>query len=76
MAKAGIVQENRYESGPSRGVTQVACTSLFNLLVGMLAIFIARAKEDGQNQGLIPRLVDDGLSILLYANDTILFTEQ
>jgi hypothetical protein len=26
----------------------------------MLAIFIARVKEDGQIQGLIPHLVDDG----------------
>jgi hypothetical protein len=42
----------------------------------MLAIFIARAKEHGQIQGLIPHLVDDGLSILQYANDTILFMEQ
>jgi hypothetical protein len=42
----------------------------------MLAIFIARAKEDGQIQGLIPHLVDDGLSILQYADDTIIFMEH
>ncbi|WVZ54468.1 hypothetical protein U9M48_005255, partial [Paspalum notatum var. saurae] len=37
---------------------------LFNLVVDMLAIFIARAKEDGQLQGLISDLINDGLSIL------------
>jgi len=46
---------------------------LFNLVVDMLAIFIARAKADEQLQGLIPHLIDDGLSILQYADDTILF---
>jgi hypothetical protein len=30
----------------------------------MLAILIARAKEDGQVDGLIPHLVDGGISIL------------
>jgi hypothetical protein len=49
---------------------------LFNLVADMLAIFITRAKEDGQIQGLIPRLVDGGLSILQYADDTILFMEH
>ncbi|WVZ93021.1 hypothetical protein U9M48_039044, partial [Paspalum notatum var. saurae] len=38
---------------------------LFNLVVDMLAIYIARVKEDGQLQGLIPDLIDDGLSILI-----------
>ena len=42
----------------------------------MLAIFIARAKEDGQIQGLIPHLIDDGLSILQYTDDTNLFMEH
>jgi hypothetical protein len=49
---------------------------LFNLVADMLAIFITRAKEDGQIQGLIPHLVEDGLSILQYADDTILFLEH
>ena len=49
---------------------------LFNPVVDMLAIFITRAKEDGQIQGLIPHLVDGGLSILQYADDTILFMEH
>jgi hypothetical protein len=30
----------------------------------MLAILIARAKEDGQVEGLIPHLVEGGVSIL------------
>jgi hypothetical protein len=37
---------------------------LFNIIVDMLAILIARAKEDGQIDGLIPHLVEGGVSIL------------
>jgi hypothetical protein len=39
----------------------------------MLAILIKRAKDDGQISGVVPHLVDDGLSILQYADDTIIF---
>jgi hypothetical protein len=42
----------------------------------MLAIFIKRAKAEGQIEGVIPHLVDDGLSIHQYAYDTILFMEH
>jgi hypothetical protein len=42
----------------------------------MLAIMINRAKEDGQVSGLIPHLVDGGVSILQYADDTIIFLEH
>ena len=49
---------------------------LFNVVADMLAILIARAKKDGQIDGLIPHLVDCGLSILYYADDTILFMEH
>jgi hypothetical protein len=42
----------------------------------MLAILIARAKEDGQVGGLVPHLVVGGVSILQYADDTILFMEH
>jgi hypothetical protein len=49
---------------------------LFNIIVDMLAILIQRAKEDGQVGGLIPHLVDGGVSILQYADDTILFLEH
>jgi hypothetical protein len=37
---------------------------LFNIVADMLAIIINRAKEDGQVNGLIPHLVDGGVSIL------------
>ena len=40
---------------------------LFNIIVDMLAILICRAKENGQISGVVPHLVDDGLSILRYA---------
>ena len=46
---------------------------LFNLVVDMLTIFISRAKEEGFISRVVPHLIDDGLSILQYANDTILF---
>jgi hypothetical protein len=42
----------------------------------MIAILINRVKEEGQIVGVIPHLVDDGLSILQYADDTILFMEH
>ena len=46
---------------------------LFNIVVDMLAILINRAKDEGQVTGVVPHLVDGGLSILQYADDTILF---
>ena len=46
---------------------------LFNLVADMLAVMIARAKQDGQISGLLPHLVDDGILILQYADDTIIF---
>jgi hypothetical protein len=49
---------------------------LFNIVVDILAILIKRAKAEGQVEGVIPHLVDDGLSILQYANDTILFMDH
>jgi hypothetical protein len=58
-------------------------TKYFHLIVNekhcqknMLAIMIARAKEDGQVDGLIPHLVDVGISILQYVDDTIIFMEH
>jgi hypothetical protein len=38
---------------------------LFNIVVDMLAIMIERAKSDGQFEGVIPHLVDGGLSIFI-----------
>jgi hypothetical protein len=49
---------------------------LFNIVADMLAILIARAKEDGQVGGLLPHLVEGGISILQYADDTILWESQ
>ena len=49
---------------------------LFNIVADMLAILINRAKVQGQIKGVIPHLIDDGLSILQYADDTILFMDH
>ena len=49
---------------------------LFNIVADMLAVMIERAKLDGQIEGVIPHLVDGGLSILQYADDTILFMDH
>jgi hypothetical protein len=49
---------------------------LFNIVVDILAILIEHAKSDGQIEGVIPQLVDGGLSILQYADDTILFMDH
>ena len=35
-----------------------------------------RAKDAGQVGGLVPHLVDGGISILQYADDTIIFMEH
>ena len=39
----------------------------------MLTILISRAKEDEQSQGVVPHLVDEGLSIL---DDTVIFMDN
>jgi hypothetical protein len=49
---------------------------LFNIVADMLTIMIAKVKEDCQVGGLIPYLVEGGISILQYADDTILFMEH
>jgi hypothetical protein len=49
---------------------------LFNIVADMLAILIARANEVGQIGGLLSHLVDGGISILQYVDDTILFMEH
>ena len=48
---------------------------LLNIVVDMLTILIIikRVKDDGQISGIIPHLVDDGLSILQYADGTLIF---
>ena len=42
----------------------------------MLAVLIKRAKADDQIQGVVPHLVDDGLSILQYTDDTVIFMDH
>jgi hypothetical protein len=42
----------------------------------MLTLLISRAKEDGQITGLVSHLVGEGLSILQYTYDTILFMDH
>jgi hypothetical protein len=49
---------------------------LFNIVVDMLAVLIERAKEDEQIEGVVPHLVEGGLSIIQYAYDTILFMDH
>jgi hypothetical protein len=49
---------------------------IFNIIADMLAVLVARVKEDGQVNGFVPHLVDGGDSILQYANDTIIFMEH
>ena len=49
---------------------------LFNIVADMLAVMIERAKVDGQIDGVVSHLVDGGLSILQYADDTILFMDH
>ena len=41
-----------------------------------MAILVPRAKNCGQFRGLVPNLVDEGLSILQYADDMVLFMED
>ena len=43
---------------------------LFNIVADMLAVTIERAKVNGQIDGVVSHLVDGGLSILQYADDT------
>jgi hypothetical protein len=49
---------------------------LFNLVADILSILINRAKEDRWIRGLVPHLVEGGLSILQYVDDTILFMKH
>jgi hypothetical protein len=42
----------------------------------MLTLLIKRAKLNGQIQGVVPHLVNNGLSILQYANDKLIFMDD
>jgi hypothetical protein len=61
-----------------KGLRQVDPLSplLFNIVADMLAIILNRAKRGGLIAGVVPHLVDDGLSLLQYADDTILFMDH
>ena len=48
----------------------------FNIVADMLVLLIKRAKNDGQIRCVIPYLIDNGLSILQYADDTIIFMDH
>jgi hypothetical protein len=48
---------------------------LFNIVADMLAIIISRAKDAGQVKGVVPRLVEDGLSIL-HIDGTVIFMDH
>jgi hypothetical protein len=49
---------------------------LFNVVVDMLVILINRTKREQHINGVVPHLVDDGLSILQYVDDTIIFLDH
>lgn len=49
---------------------------LFNIVADLLLILIKRGKDNHQIRGVIPHHVDDGLSILQYKDDTILFLDH
>ena len=63
---------------PKKGLRQGDSVSpmLFNIVADMLAVMIERAKVDGQIDGVVNHLVDDGLSILSYADNMILFMDH
>lgn len=49
---------------------------LFNIMVDILVVLVERSKYQDLVGGLVPHLVDGGLSILQYADDTIFFLED
>jgi hypothetical protein len=49
---------------------------LFDVVGDGLALFMKKGQEEGLVKGLVPHLVDGGISILQYADDTILLLED
>jgi hypothetical protein len=49
---------------------------LFNIVVDMLAILISRATEADHIRGVVPYLVDERMSVLQYADDTVIFMDN
>jgi hypothetical protein len=58
---------------PSRGPF---VANFFNIVADMLAILFARATKENKFQGIVPHLVPEGLSILQYADDTVVFLDH
>jgi hypothetical protein len=63
-----------YLQGPSSG--DPLSPILFNIVDDMLAILFTRAKEENQFKGIVPYLIPGGLSILQYADDTVVFLDH
>jgi hypothetical protein len=42
----------------------------------MLVVLISRPKEAEQIKGVVPHLIDEGLLVLQYADDTIIFMDN
>jgi hypothetical protein len=63
--------------GPCIGLRQGDPLShlLFNLVVDVLPIMLKRARDAGLIKGLIPELVEGGLTHLQYSNDIVIFIE-
>jgi len=49
---------------------------LFNIVADMLAVLVERARKHDKIRGMVPHLVDEGMAILQYVDDTILFFED
>ena len=49
---------------------------LFNIVADMLVVLICRDKESGQVGGLVPHLVEGGVSDLQYTDDTVILMEH
>lgn len=48
---------------------------LFNLVGDALTAILDKAKESGTFEGLVPDLIDGGITHLQYTDDTILFVK-
>lgn len=49
---------------------------LFNFVAGCLTRMLLKAQENGLFTGLISHIVPNGVAILQYADDTIIFLEN
>jgi hypothetical protein len=69
--------EYRKKNWPYKGVRQCDPLSplLFNLVVDALATMLDRTKLTGLVKGLVPNLVEGGLTHLQYVDDTVIFLE-